>query len=69
MWIKNENEATSRLYDAELDVAVAFNSNGTAQVPKDVGEQLVARYEAIQAHETTADSDGDSDSDGDDDAE
>lgn len=62
MWIKTTQGATSRFYDAELmDAPVEFSENGTAQVPKDVGEELVARYDAIEHHETTTDSDSDAD--------
>lgn len=58
-WIKNTNDATSRLYDADLDVDVEFSSNGTAQVSEDVAAELIDRYDAIEAHET-GDSDNDS---------
>ena len=52
MWIKNTQEATSRLYDAELDVGISFNENGTAQVADDVGAELIDHYNAIEVHET-----------------
>lgn len=57
MYITNTNEATQSLYtqaivdeDGEplLDDPVEFADNGTAQVSADVGEALVARYEAIE---------------------
>jgi len=51
MWIKNTNPASRQVYDAELmDEPVSFSENGTAQVPSDVGEALIAHYEAIEPH-------------------
>lgn len=49
MWIKCTNPATSRLYNADLmDEPVTFTENGTAQVPKAVGEALVDHYDVIE---------------------
>jgi len=51
MWIKNDR-ATRRHYNDELmDEPVTYNANGTAQVPDDVGEALVAHYDAIRPYE------------------
>lgn len=52
MWIKCTNEATVRLYDADLlDAPVEFNDSGTAQVPQSVGESLIDHYDAIRPHD------------------
>jgi hypothetical protein len=52
MWIINDNAATSRIYnDDVVDAPVSFNENGTAQVADDVGEALVANYDAIRPYE------------------
>lgn len=49
MWIRCTNDATAHLYDGELmDEPVSFGETGTAQVPKAVGEALVAEYDAIE---------------------
>lgn len=51
MWIKNENLATQRLFNEDImSEPVEFHSNGTAQVSADVGEALVAEYDAITEH-------------------
>lgn len=53
MWIRCSNDATRRLYDEDLmDDPVEFASTGRAQVPADVGEQLVAAYDAIEEADT-----------------
>lgn len=54
-WIKNTNESTTRLYDAELDVDVDFNANGTAQVSDETAAALCDRYEAIEPYESDGD--------------
>lgn len=52
MWIKSTNDATRRLFDADLmDEPVEFSENGTAQVSEDVGEALVSHYDDIQPYE------------------
>ena len=61
MWIKTDRDGTARLYDAEIDVAVSFSDNGTAQVTDDVGAQLIDRYDAIAAHDSDSDSDSEPD--------
>lgn len=55
VWIHNQNEATSRLYDADLDEEIQFSSNGKAQVSEDVAAQLADRYEAISVAESDDD--------------
>ena len=53
MWIQCTNPATKRLYNADImDAPVTFSDSGTAQVPKDVGEAMVARYDAIEPTDT-----------------
>lgn len=52
MWILNDNAATSRIYNDEvMDEPVTFNASGTAQVPEEVGEALVAHYDSIRPSE------------------
>jgi hypothetical protein len=52
VFIITENRATRRLYDDELmDEPVEFAETGTAQVSEDVGEALVAQYDAIRRKE------------------
>lgn len=52
MWIKTDNEASRRLFDAGfMDEPVEFTENATAQVPEPVGEALVEHYDAIQPYE------------------
>ena len=52
MYVINENRATRRLYNDEImDEPVEFASTGTAQVPEEVGEALVAQYETIRRKE------------------
>lgn len=52
MRIRITNPATSRLYNEDLmDEPVEFASTGTARVPKDVGERLVAEYDVIESYE------------------
>lgn len=56
IWIKCENPATRRLYNAEfMDEPVEFSENGTANVPKDVGVALVENYESILKYEAEED--------------
>lgn len=75
MWIKNTNDSTSRLYEGWMDDEVAdvvddlpgddrgVVFNGPIQIVESVGEQLIARYEAIEAHSDSA-SDGEEGVDG-----
>lgn len=50
MWIKNQNTATRTLYNPNLMTEpVEFSANGTAQVPEDVGAQLIDHYDMIEA--------------------
>lgn len=60
MYITNENSATRRIYTEEivdeegeplLDEPVEFADTGTAQVPREVGEALIARYDCIREKE------------------
>lgn len=60
MWIET-TAGTTRLYDPEIDTAVTFNDNGTAQVAAEVGEYLCEHYPAIEPYESDSDSDGDGD--------
>lgn len=56
MWIQCTNPATSRLYNADImDTPVSFSDTGTAQVPKDIGEAMVERYDAIEPTDNEAD--------------
>ena len=49
MWIECKNKKVRRLYDREImDEAVEFNDNRTAQVEKEIGEKMAARYEDIE---------------------
>jgi len=56
MWIKCDNDATAKLYDAEImDEPVEFSDNGKAQVKKSVGKKLINKFGAIEsAQETTS---------------
>lgn len=56
MWIECTNEATKSLYVEDvMDEPVEFSDNNKAQVPSDVGEALVSRYEAIYESGDTTD--------------
>lgn len=47
MWIQAPTHLR-RLYNAEvMEEPIEFNSNGTAQVTQEIGEQLVAHYDGI----------------------
>lgn len=48
-WIKCTNEATRRLYDADImDEPVRFSANGTANVPADVAARMVEHYDGME---------------------
>lgn len=52
MWIQCTNEATTGLYNDEvMDEPVGFSDNGTAQVPADVGEQMIDHYDVIEPYD------------------
>lgn len=52
MWIKNTNEHSDRLYLSEyMDESIEFTSNGTANVPEDVGQSLIDNVESIEAND------------------
>jgi len=46
MWIEIET-STKRLVIPEVDEPIEFSENGTAQVSKDAGEQLIDNYDTI----------------------
>lgn len=47
MWIETSGP-TKRLYDDEvMDAPVEFSDSGSAQVPADVGEALIDKYDDI----------------------
>lgn len=53
MWIKCNNDATESLKLPWMpNGPVVFSSTGTAQVPYEVGERLVAETDAIEPTET-----------------
>jgi len=52
MWIKCNNDATVSLKLPWMDGPVSFSETGTAQVPFEVGERLVAEIDAIEPTET-----------------
>lgn len=47
MWIQNSNSDTVRFSPACIDETVEFNENGTAQVSKDAGTELINQFDAI----------------------
>lgn len=50
MWIKCTNPATVAFHDKNIhDEKIYFSENGTVNVPKEVGEALVAKYESFEA--------------------
>lgn len=66
MYVKNENEATRRLYtDAieALDEPVVFSSDGVARVTADVGEALVEHYDSIVLEDDERGDDTDTETD------
>jgi hypothetical protein len=52
MWIRCNNDATESLKLPWMDGPVSFSEAGTAQVPFEVGERLVAEIDAIEPTET-----------------
>lgn len=51
MWIECTNDAIRRLFNEDLmDEPVTFSENGTAQVRREVGEAMCARYDAIRPY-------------------
>jgi len=56
MWIKCTNDHTRSLALPWMDSPVAFSAAGTAQVPAEVGERLVAEVDAIEHKPTETDS-------------
>lgn len=55
MWIKCTNLGTKQLKLPWMSEPVEFSSTGTAQVPDDVGERLVAEIDAIQPNSEATD--------------
>ncbi|WP_408954732.1 hypothetical protein [Natroniella sp. ANB-PHB2] len=52
MWIENKNKQTKKLKVKGLtDGPIFFSANGTAQVPEEVGKELVERFESIVVKE------------------
>lgn len=50
MWIKCTNKATRAFFDAECcEEKIYLSENGTVNVPREVGEALVAKYDAFVA--------------------
>lgn len=68
MWIINHNDDSRRLYAGWMDDLVddvvedlpgearGVVFDGPIQIVEAVGEELIARYDAIEAHETDSDS-------------
>ena len=52
MWIRCNNQHTKRLKTSWMDGPISFSETGTAQVPFEVGERLVAEIDAIQPKDT-----------------
>jgi len=52
MWIKCNNDATASLKLPWMQGSLSFSESGTAQVPYEVGERLVAETDAIEPTET-----------------
>jgi hypothetical protein len=61
VWIEIDNPQVQSVKLPFMDEAVEFNDTQTAQVSKDVGEQLVEddRVEGISIRESETDSDND----------
>ena len=53
MWIQCNNEHTDSLKLPWMQGPVSFSETGTAQVPFEVGERLVAEIDAIEITEDT----------------
>jgi len=52
MWIKCNNDATESLKLPWMQGSLSFSESGTAQVPFEVGERLVAEIDATEPTET-----------------
>jgi hypothetical protein len=50
MWIQSDRQNLVRMNIPEIDDAVDFNDNGTAQVPEDVGAQLIKQFDTIHEY-------------------
>lgn len=52
MWIKQTGD-TKRIFNRDkMEEPLEFSSNGTAQVPQELGEYLVENYPNIKEHST-----------------
>lgn len=54
IWIKHHNEATEAFKVPPMEQEAVLSENNTAQLPDDVGEQLVEQYDYLSKYETEA---------------
>lgn len=52
MWIKCVGDTKSLFLRDKMDEPLEFSSNGTTQVPQELGEYLVEHYPKIKEHST-----------------